>query len=262
MPFHFSLVDGVILGTGNLAGLLDMAKNPEKHSSESEFLGIIHGEARDFTGNKTYDDLFENPKVKKIKTNIQNKSNYQMPQRKRVRSEYDGDFNQDNKYDIKPFDSSFKKMVDRKIMNLEIEMSFPGFVKPEDIERFGELVMGVISDLETKGYLVQVFITEHTVGATACGKAMLSKYEIKKPNQYLNQQDIARVLNANFYRRIFLALIRLGCEKTKFEVAHGLGKAKKFDTAVEITPEKIRFNSFTNKRADEMLKEIYAEINK
>lgn len=261
MPFHFSLQNNVIVGSGTLSDLLDMAKTPEKHSVNSDFLENIRGAARDFTGNKSYKDLFENPKIKKVKTNINHKVNFKLPQRRRVRSEYDGDFSLDNKYDIKPFDATEKKMVDRKIMNLEIEMSFPGFVKAKDIENFGEMIVGVISDLENKGYLVQVFVTEHTIGATSCGKEMLSKYEIKKPNQYLSQQDIARVLNANFYRRIFLALIRLGCEKTNFTPSLGLGKAKVFSKPVEFTNEKIRFNCLTNKTSEEMLKEIYAKIS-
>lgn len=254
MAFHSKIENKIIKWGGNIHDMFDLAKNAKDQRAKE----YLHARNSEWIGG-SYEELFKPKTVKKISNTLKRNASTDTYQRQRRKSEYDGDFNFDQKYDIKPFDSSYKKPITQKIINLEAEICFSAGVDSAKIQNFCDLVTGIILDVESKGYLVQFNITGHSYHSTVCGMGFEMNIEIKKPNQYINPQDLMSALSSNFYRRVIFAGITESARMVGKVASGGLGQPRTMGKAFEVSPGKIRFNNL-NFENESALKEIYASI--
>lgn len=240
---------------------MSLAKIKMEDASNCVKMKGLYQSDQNFCGG-TYEDIFSKKTIKTVKSRIKPNANAMILQRRRTRSEYDGDLNLDNKWDFRPYDTAQKKPTHKKIIKLNVSFSFSCSVSAEDLDKHCDLIKGVIVDLEKNGYLIQLNIFSENTGATTCKKTRSCFFEIKKPNQYLNHQDLASVFTTNFYRRVFFTAFIKSVEDLGLVNSGGLGTPVKAEKALEIKKDEIIFNSMVeNKTQEEVLKEIYEKIS-
>jgi hypothetical protein len=233
---------------------MDLARLPENktkyvHRNESSWIG------------GSFEELFSKKEIKRQASKIRPNAQSMITQRRRSRSEYDGDLNFDNKWDVKPYDIAEKKPTSKKIIKLNIGFNFSAKVEASEMDAQCDLIKAIVFDLEKNGYLIQINIFNDRTNATVCGKKSKMNFEIKKPNQYLNHQDLANVFTTNFYRRVFFEAMKKACDDVGLISDSSLGTPRVSDQAIEYKPNEIIFNSLVkNKTQEEVLKEIYAKI--
>lgn len=153
----------------------------------------------------------------------------QTMQRRRTRSEYDGDFDFDKRWDAEPYQERTRKPQMTRVIKLVVEGSFSSGVSPETINEFASFVTAVITLFERNGVLVDL-----TVNHTGCNftnradTIFFISLKVKRPDEYLPPSQILKCLSTVFYRRAVFALITACAEVLGHKVDSGLGTPYKF----------------------------------
>lgn len=148
-----------------------------------------------------------------------------MPKRKRVMSEYDGDYQHDRRFDIAPFILAKREAVPARTITLRCFFAAPGSVNGDEITRFGTVIWAICQTIEKSGIPVKVTWVKRNERMSDSTKVNKSEIELtlKDFGQYLSPSILAAVFSGVFYRRIGLALICAAAELAKVAVCGSLG---------------------------------------
>lgn len=145
--------------------------------------------------------------------------------RRRVRSEHDGEFDLDKKWDAQPFQNRAKKATSARIVKMNISGDFSSGVGPDVINDYGSFVVAIITMLERNGVQAEV---------TACydGENFLSngaksffrmRLKVKRADEYLPLNQLLKVFSTVWYRRAVFSLIVASAENLGKNVCDSLG---------------------------------------
>lgn len=151
-------------------------------------------------------------------------------QRRRVRSEYDGDFDYDKRWDVEPYQERSKKPLSTRIVKLTVESSFSASVKSQTINAFAGFVGAVITLLEQSGILVELKVNDTGTNFLDNGKncAFCISLNVKKADEYLPPAQVMKALSSVWYRRAIFGLICANAQNLRSEVSDGLGSPFRF----------------------------------
>lgn len=147
------------------------------------------------------------------------------PLRKRVRCEYDGEFDFDKRWDSQPFSRSVRRMVDTKIVKLFVEISFSGSVSSSVIDEYGAFIAFLVELFENQGILVELNVCHTGTNFIQGHVDSLQRdvFLLKKSNQYLPTSTLVKFMSSNFYRRCIFSTIISSAEAAGRTVSGGLG---------------------------------------
>lgn len=177
----------------------------DKELTETGKLGHFSDESKhvDWNGGK-FDALFD---VVKLSSEIKRVKPMAVKRvKRRVVSGIDGELNIDNMWTRKPYDRVTKRIKTSNVITVSIEYSFTSNKSSNSIDAFTLEVLKAVQSLMLAGYSVGVEVTNCTINVDKNKTINSSSVVIKRPDDKLSIQDIARVFTSNYYRRVVLNL--------------------------------------------------------
>lgn len=253
IPGQFKMKNGVSHYYGHYNEVLDwLEKRPrvqhrlqETNSNAKSFDHHLYEGDDDFKGGSFdqliephsdfsfYHDMMKEISDNKLWKSIIHRFDKQMV-RRRSRSEHDGEWDYDKRFDVQPFQRREKKKEVVRNVKLVMEGSFSCGVSAETLNRYGSFVSAVISLLEKNGVLVEVYTCYTTDHVSQSGKNAKSLFKIKKADEYLPVSQILKAMSAVWYRRVVFGLIVSHAELHKEHHDYGLGRPHQWGKVWEV----------------------------
>lgn len=193
------------------------------------------GPYREGWNNGTVDDLYKEPDMglfKRKLAEIQRNPTLQILRpsvqlapsaRKRIRSEHDGDYDLDKRWEIKPFNATHKAPTIKRFMHIDADMSINCMYNASQINDYGATVWAIVQALESRGISVSVSLMQKSVHRSNPEFLTESRHLVKEPLKYTSPGALATVFTSNFYRRcLFFAIAKCGDMQNR-DVTHTLG---------------------------------------
>lgn len=156
------------------------------------------------------------------------------PKRQRLRSEHDGDFNFDSKWDIKPFDTALKRKVPIPEVHVVADFSFNCNFEAELINKYGAFVWSICQILETAGVAVEASIRLRSVGVSSDGDFnSTALIKVKESSEYISPIAMAMCFRTVFYRRVLFNLYIMMCDIHDVEVCSSLGRGTPYEKSAQ-----------------------------
>jgi hypothetical protein len=148
--------------------------------------------------------------------------------RSRQRSEHDGEYDHDRRWDIQPFQHRVVQTRPGRILKMRVFADFSAQVKGDYINRYAALVSAIIGLVESAGVRVQLDLDFGSRDFEVSGRYTMSlKVRVKNTDQYFNAGDLLKTLSSNFYRRVFFMGIILAADSVGKAAEDGLGMARR-----------------------------------
>lgn len=154
------------------------------------------------------------------------------PSRRRVRSEYDGDYDLDKRWEIHPFNATTKAYSVAPHVTVTANLAVSSNYKAKQINDYGAMVWAIIQLLESKGIRVTVNATYGSDNDEGDIKTLI-RVTVKEPIKYISPQSLANVFRSVFIRRVFHNAIILACDSQNRYVGGGLGRPINPPTSVQ-----------------------------
>lgn len=151
---------------------------------------------------------------------------------RRAKSQYDGDYDYDKRWDLEPYQKTRREKLQVKIVKLIINFSFSWYVDAKKIDEFGAFVSGVVNMLEKTGVMVDLTLRSENKSFLINGDDSRSVIDVKlkKTDEYFPIQNIFRTFKGNFYRRALFGLKVANAEFLGKDVCASLGSPVSHDT--------------------------------
>lgn len=169
--------------------------------------------------------------------------------RRRVRSDYDGEYDLDKKWDSNPFHQRQPKKSCTRIVKLYVDAGFSCGVSAETIDEYGAFIAAFINIMERNSVLVEVHacytgVGQHT-GMWCQGEEEGFDFDIlvKRADQYLPPGQLLKAFSTVFYRRTIFSLITASAEHMGKKVSDGLGSPFEFGKCWELDGNNLRIFS-------------------
>lgn len=172
--------------------------------------------------------------------------------RTRQRCEYDGEWDHDARWEVKPFNRSIRmKSISGQIVTITADFCFSSNVNTEEINRYGAFVASIVKALESCGINTELYI-RHT------GKEFLSNpekrpksmmvgvYKVKDSSEYMPTSLLLKVFSSNFLRRMMHAQIPCSAMFINEEVVDNLGVPISFGSVWSMAKDAISIHSVPN----------------
>lgn len=149
--------------------------------------------------------------------------------RKRAKSEHDGEWSYDNRFDIKPFYRRTQSKQVTRIVRLYAESGFSFDVSTKTINAYGAFVAAVINMLEKHGVMVDFYIRYTSKNFIEPARSnppqsfLFIEMKVKSSDEYLPPQKILKAISSNWYRRAGFCSIVLAAEAINKTATIGLG---------------------------------------
>ena len=147
------------------------------------------------------------------------------PKRKRVNSEYDGDFDFDRKWEIKPFSTTKQIKVPIPIIKINIFLGVNCGYSPESYNKYSALAWAVTQLIESHGVNTEISYSSYAIGSCNGSVDYYQTGILKEATKYLSPQSLAYALRTSFLRRHIFAGIIHGSDYAKLPVLSTLGRA-------------------------------------
>ena len=251
---YIELTNVVVMET-NVADVFEFYKTKPQFGKSNQnynrYIDALYQGGDDFKGG-TYEDLFkkkdltvldkyENEVFKKFSNDF-----FNIKSKRRVRSAYDGEWDYDRRYEITPFSKREKHNIKKKSLRLNIEMSFSCFVTTEQINDYGAFVVSLIKNIEKKGISIELCLTKT---GRNCAQSASVDYQIinkiKDAGEYLSKNDLLKVFNSIYYRRIGFAEIVTAAEFAGDVASTGLGSPMEFSRNFDFNGTKNTLSIFS-----------------
>ncbi len=163
----------------------------------------------------------------KLDQKINNAVGYK-PKRKRTNDEYDGDWNYDRRWDVKPYNRAFKMPVPNRFVSIDADFSINAGTSAEAIHNYGAIVWAIAQILEELGINIEIKITnkcQRQFGETThnCIYGGNSEFIVKRSDEYMSPQALASVFRSVFYRIGIFGTWRIEGEKLGLFTDSSLG---------------------------------------
>lgn len=165
------------------------------------------------------------------------------PSRKRILSEYDGEWSLDRQWDLKPFSATKKILSQTKVLDIELDFSISCGAIKESIDAYGALAWALVQVIEKTGIQCNVSINFTAEDLNSEGVKSDITIELKKAGQYLSPQILAATLNNTFYRRICFFMLSAISDVTDQIASSGLGTPTRNYNNVEFKNGKLKLYS-------------------
>lgn len=162
------------------------------------------------------------------------------PRRRRVMSEYDGEWDYGRRWDLKPYQSFSRSPVASRSIDLTAHCVFSSWTNAEQINAYGALVWSVVRALEERQIAVKLTLVYESMRQSICNRDMVCKYNllVKDFGEYLSEQVIASTLVSNFFRRAMFAVWDLSLSAINHEMAPSKGSGPD-EFTVKASPGKL-----------------------
>lgn len=204
----------------NSLNMLNMSMTKDSPSAR-EFCGGTLKEVKtppDMTVfRKTLSDLLENPDLKVLRPGVS-----VTVARRRVKSEYDGDYDLDKRWDTKPFNNTERSDVTMPHITILANMSVYARYSSDQISEYGALIWAIIQFLESRGIRVSVRSVFHSVQSKDFTATV--DIDVKTSTKYTSPEAIAHVFTSNYIRRVMFKGLLSACEHGKLTADDGLGQ--------------------------------------
>lgn len=156
------------------------------------------------------------------------------PRRQRVKSEYDGEFNESRRWDITPFDGVMKAPGYGRSIDVIVYGSVSATTSAEELNAYGNMAWALIEVIERAGVNVRVSTRYQQIGYTDSRHGTLTvDVESKKAGEYLSPSLLAATFKSNFFRRAIFQQIALGADVIGAQVSYGLGRPHQPEKSIE-----------------------------
>jgi hypothetical protein len=146
------------------------------------------------------------------------------PRRQRVKSEYDGEFNESRRWDIAPFDGIKKAPGFGRAIDVVVYGSVACTTSADELNRYGNLVWTLIDIIEKAGVNARVVTRYQQSGfLSGAGGKLTIDVESKKSGEYIAPSLLAATFKSNFFRRAIFQQICMGADVVNSQVSYGLG---------------------------------------
>jgi len=172
----------------------------------SETLGHFSNEVKhvDWNGG-TFESLFATVKLPSEVKDIKPMAVKRV--KRRVVAGCDGELDVSNMWARKPYLEVTKRLKTSNVVTISVEYSFSANITSGRIDKFTRELLIAVKSLMMAGYSVGIEVTNYT-GLVDVKKTVNSSSTItvKRPDDALSVQDVARVFTSNYYRRVVLDL--------------------------------------------------------
>lgn len=160
------------------------------------------------------------------------------PKRKRVMSEYDGEWQMHRQWEITPFASAARLPTLLPCLEIRCEFNFNASVDSSEINTYGTIAWSIVSLLESIGVSVKLSISNpgEQSAFTSDSTVFFSSdtiIDIKNFGEYVAPSELAKVFKSNFFRRAMFTHIVVGAEANGLRVSSSLGSARSYSKYVE-----------------------------
>ena len=168
----------------------------------------------------------------------------QKNKRKRVMNEYDGEWDYDRRFEIKPFSRrGLMPNVHKKVI-LNVGFSFHCGISASTINEYGAFSAAIASTLESNGIGVELNIFDASIDLIHQTRDLaITWLKIKRFDEYLPSQMILQLFNANFFRRVLFGCKIKSSDDLNKPVHWGLGEPFQSKTHWECMPGTIYLHS-------------------
>lgn len=195
----------------------------------------------------------------KLKTTCQDLN----PKRKRRLSEYDGEWQRDREWEIKPYQETYRMLTTQKTLEIRADFSISAYAEASDIDRYGAMVWALSDLIESSGIQTRIVMQCRVTGMDRESRQWScdSEIEFKKPGQYLAPSLLASGFKSRFYRMpLFLAEV-LASDAAGFQVSSGLGRPIHVANKIEFKDGILKLSPDAHQAmTDEVEKEILKAI--
>lgn len=184
------------------------------------------------------------------------------PRRTRVKSEYDGEFNESRRWDITPFDGVKKAPGFGRAIDVIVYGSVSAQVDAKELDAYGNTVWALVDIIEQSGCNARV-VTRYQQSDYTQGKGgkLVIDVETKKSGEYIAPSLLAATFKSNFFRRAIFQQICLGADIAGEMVGYGLGRPYNREKKIEFNDgQLILAPEVRNASFDEIEKELLKAI--
>ena len=194
-----------------------------------EFCGGTYQEALEI-GNI---DFFNEMREKLESQNVQRKI---VPQhllnrkRRRIKSEFDGDYNFDEKWSMYPFSSARRQRLPIPSIRLVADFSIHCAYESKQINAFGAVMWSLCQMLESIGVNVEVVIRAVCKGFhdnADRANTLVSTITVKNSGEYISPIAMTTCFRSVYYRRVIFNADILAADFVDGNVSYGLGSPEK-----------------------------------
>lgn len=158
--------------------------------------------------------------VEKIKMQIQDK----IPKRVRIKSEHDGEWDYDKRWELEPFTLSKRTNSLNRNIKIVVDFGLNSGWGEESVDEYGAMVWCLCNIIEDLGIATQVSIMSRGMNV-ARGVNDSLYFEIKKPGEYITPFVLGSVAQTGFYRRVIFGFMILACDVANAEADASLGQS-------------------------------------
>lgn len=251
-------VKTLLTSQANLTEVLDYYSNkprlvkPKVPENERRFYECLYLGDNGFKGG-SFEDIFNEKDLSKLdKYNADHFKSFtaaltDFSSKRRVRSEYDGDWDYDKRYDISPFNKRADGKTKKRSIKIYGEVSFSGGTGSSTIDNYGAFIVSLVNYFERNGINVDLYLTQTGTGAGTT-KQFVDRHvtHIKPAGAYLAKGEMLKVFSAVFFRRIGFSQIVESCDHMGTEVDHGLGSPFTFNKKYHYDETKNELHIFSN----------------
>jgi hypothetical protein len=170
---------------------------------------------------------FESARQKLANSDLMNKLRARLgqaaPKRRRINSEYDGEWDFDRRWESTPFAATTRPPAIVRVITIEAEFAMSGGADSEMIDRYGATVWALCSLIESYGIQARIVWRNSANNTSTDAIATDVRIEIKKPGEYLPPSFLAATFQSLFYRRMGFAMIVAACDLAGKTCGGGLG---------------------------------------
>lgn len=185
----------------------------------------------------------------------------QITQRRRARSQYDGEFDWDKRWDAEPYHQRTPRPLISRIIKLNVETGFSCGVSSATIDDYGGFACAIVTLFERNGVLVGLNVWDSTAGICEgkgnTGSLARICYQVKRPDEYLPPGQLLKALSSNWYRRASFSLLAANAEFLGYPAENSLGRPVTFGKVWERKDNSIHIYSVPDyTKQYEIIKEL------
>lgn len=257
VPFNDG-IENITLGKAHISEILRFySEKPELETSNKyngeKFIECMYDEKDDWRGG-SFDDIFKKRDLSIIKkyneTHFKQFSNQLLDHssRKRVRSEYDGDWDFDKRYDISPFSKRALGKVKKRSIKIYGEVSFSSMTSSKIIDNYGAFIVALVNFFEKQGVNVDLYLTKTGTGAIGGDYSEIDRMitHIKRSGEYLAKEDMLKIFSSVYFRRIGFTQIIMASEFRGKTVCGSLGRPIIYNKTFEYKKDNNELHIYSN----------------
>lgn len=207
-----------------------LRKMDDLRTEESSFYGeCVQNLEAEMNGDidlKPYEDKYQKFQETGLIRRLKTVGALGKPRRKRRMDEYDGDWDWDRKWELKPYQKTERKKQLLKTVKVIANFACSGMTSTNAIQKYGSLVWALCKVIEDAGIQTEIYYREVGRDVGHNGTNVTTMMLLKKPGEYISPQALAAAFTPHHYRRLGFIIQALGVSVNGNDGCdHSMGKA-------------------------------------